>query len=348
MSSTTSAPRSYPFAIANAFTQDVFGGNPATIIFLNPSDTLTQEERLKFAKGFNQPMVVFLTLTSTSVNKQEVVSFGIQYFTSSHEIDICGHGTIAAMKVVLDSAKETPGFGRGSQFPAFSSPETHTVEFTTAKGVAISARKVIIEEEDWLEIVLPAGKVKDLPAEEEKRVLGVLAQAMKKEPGVKYIGAGEPPFQDYLLIVLEESENLERLKLDIKALVGKTQTHSSRSPIVMTLGYFGTEGDRLPSPRRHYRFHKWEISRRLHHEDVRPRGQSRRGPRLRFSKLHDGPLLGDPEGCYGTEGQTGQRERRETEGGDRWGQHKSTWAGEGDQRWTALPIERRPERDLGI
>ena len=271
MSSATSTPRSYPFAIANAFTQDAFGGNPATIIFLNPSDTLTQEERIKFANGFNQPMVVFLTPTSTSVNKREVVSFDIQYFTSGHELDICGHGTIAAMKIVLDSAKDAPGFGGGSQFPAFSSPETHTVDFTTARGVVISARKVIIEEEDWLEIVLPAGKVKKLPAEEEKRVLGVLARAMKKEPRVRYIGAGEPPFQVYLLIVLEESENLEQLKLDIKALVGKAQADSSRSPRLMTLG---TERDRLPRPRRHYRFHKWEISRRLHHEDVRPRRRS--------------------------------------------------------------------------
>jgi hypothetical protein len=223
MSSTSPTPRSYPFAIANAFTQDPFGGNPATIIFLEPSNTLTKEERLKFAKGFNQPVIVFLTPSSTSIEKPGVVSFDIQYFTPSCEIELCGHGTLAAMKVILDSATNSPGFGRGSQFPTFSSSETHTAEFTTSKGIAIFARKVAIEEEDWLEIILPAVKVEKLPAEEEKRVIGILTCAMGREPRVKYIGMGEPSFERYLLVVLEESENLEQLKfVDIRALVGKT------------------------------------------------------------------------------------------------------------------------------
>ena len=251
MSSTTSTPRSYPFAIANAFTEDAFGGNPATIIFLNSSNTLTQEERLKFAKGFNQPIVVFLTPTSSSIKKPGVLSFKIQYFTPNREVDLCGHGAIAAMKVILDSAKDSPGFGRGSQFLAFSSAETHTVEFTTPNGVVISARKVVIEEEDWFEIILPAGKVKNLPAEEEKRILGILTRAIGREPRVEYTGAGEHPYQNYLLIVLEESENLEQLKLDIKVLVSKTQVHSSSSPRLITLGNLSTEGNWVPNPRRH-------------------------------------------------------------------------------------------------
>ena len=77
MSSIAPTPRSYPFAIANAFTQEAFGGNPATIVFLNPSDTLTQDERFSFVKGINQPMVVFLTPTSTADNKPGVVSFDV-------------------------------------------------------------------------------------------------------------------------------------------------------------------------------------------------------------------------------------------------------------------------------
>ncbi|KAF9654114.1 hypothetical protein BDM02DRAFT_27216 [Thelephora ganbajun] len=207
LSTTMSTPRSYPFAIANAFSQDAFGGNPAAIIFLDPSNTLTQEERLKFAKGFNQPIVVFLTPTSISAKNRGVVSFDVQYFSPGFEIELCGHGTAAATKVILDSASNLPGFGQGSQFPAFSSSQTHTVEFTTVKGVVISARKLVIEEEEWFEIVLPAGKLKELPAEEAERVLGALSRAVGKDPKVKYIGVGEPPFHNDLLIVLEESEN---------------------------------------------------------------------------------------------------------------------------------------------
>ena len=228
MSSTPSTPRTYPFAIANAFTQDAFGGNPAAIVFLDPSSTLTQEERLKFAKGFNQPVVVFLTPISASTDKpgSDVVSFDVQYFAPSYEIELCGHGTVAAIKVILDSATNLPGFGQGSRFPAFSSPKTRTVEFTTPKGIVVSARKVAIpheasgEEEDWFEIVLPAGKLKKLSAEEEERVLGIFNRAVGKEPKVKYIGIGEPPFQHDLLIVLEENENMDQLKLDAEVLVG--------------------------------------------------------------------------------------------------------------------------------
>ena len=201
-------------------------------------------------------MVVFLTPTSTSAEKPGVVSFAVQYFTSDCEIELCGHGTIAATKIILDSATNSLGFGRGSQFPEFCPPGTHAVEFTTAKGVVISSRKVVIEDEDWFEIVLPAAKLKTLTDEEEGRVVEIFTRAMGKEPGVKYIGMGEPPFQQYLLIVLEESENLEKLKfVDIKTLVGKPQVQNSHSPRLKSVVTLCTESHRFPNPCRHHRFH---------------------------------------------------------------------------------------------
>jgi len=224
MPPTTSTPRTYPFAIVNAFTQDPFAGNPATIVFLDPSEPLSQEERLKFAKGLNQPVVVFLTPTSTSSKKPGVVSFDVRYFTPNNEYGLCGHGTVAAMKVILDSATDSPEFGQGSRFPVFSSPETQVVEFTTAQGIVVSARRVLIpdevsgKEEEWFEIVFPARKLKNLPVEEEEKVLGVFNRAVGKEPKVKYIGIGEPPFHDNLLVVLDESENLEQLKVNASVL----------------------------------------------------------------------------------------------------------------------------------
>ena len=99
---------------------------------------------MKFVKGFNQPIVVFLT----PIDKPgAIASFDVQYFVPTWDAWLCGHGTVAALKVILDSATNSPGFGDGSQFPMFSSPETHTVEFTNAKGVVFSARKVVIPHE---------------------------------------------------------------------------------------------------------------------------------------------------------------------------------------------------------
>ena len=95
MSSRTSTPRKYLFAIANVFGQDAFAGNPATIVFLDPSETLTQEERLKFVEGLNQPIVIFLTPTSTSSEKPgAVVSFDVRYFAPTSELGLCYAATV--------------------------------------------------------------------------------------------------------------------------------------------------------------------------------------------------------------------------------------------------------------
>lgn len=97
--------------------------------------------------------------------------------------------------------------------------------------MVLSARKVVIEQEEWFEIILPAGNLKRLAIEEEKRILGILTRAIGKEPRVTYIGMGEPPFHRYLLIVLEESENLEQLKMaDVQALVSGAE---EKSPTLM-------------------------------------------------------------------------------------------------------------------
>jgi hypothetical protein len=200
MSSITPTPRSYPFAIANAFTQDAFGGNPAAIVFLDPSNTLTQEERLKFAKGFNQPIIVFLTPTSTPTDKPgAVASFDVQYFGPSCELEVCGHGAIAAIKIILDSATNSPGFGEGSQFPTFSSPETHTVEFIAAKGTVVSARKVVIpheasgKEEEWFEIVLPAGNSKSYPLKRKRGSLAYSTAQWGRNPKSSISGSENLP-----------------------------------------------------------------------------------------------------------------------------------------------------------
>ena len=170
-----------------------------------------------------------------------MVSFEIQHFVANYEVDLCGHGTIAASKVVFDSVTNSPGFGQGSQFPAFCSPETHTLEFTTTEGVVISSRQVVFEDEEWFEIVLPAGKARDATHEEEGRILAAFARAMGKEPRIKYLGVGEPPFQHHLLVVFEESENIEHLKfVDAKALVSKASSRELHSPGLRSLMNFDT------------------------------------------------------------------------------------------------------------
>ena len=181
---------------------------------------------MKFARGLNRPVVVFLTPHLDPYRKaRAAVPFDVQCFAPNGEFELCGHGTITAIGVVLDSVTDSPGFGQGNRFPVFSFPRTRIVELTTTGGIVICSRSVAApdevsgKEEDWFEIILPAGKLRKLPAEEEEIVFGLINRAVGKEPKVKSIGTGEPPLDDNLLLVLDESKNLERLNVDASALV---------------------------------------------------------------------------------------------------------------------------------
>ena len=57
---------------------------------------------------------------------------------------------------------------------------------------------------------------------------------MGKDLRVEYLGAGQPPFQDFLLIVLEESESLEQLKPDFEALVSEIRVQARCLPRLMS------------------------------------------------------------------------------------------------------------------
>lgn len=76
-----------------------------------------------------------------------MASFDIRYFAPKNESGLCGHGTVAAMKVIFDSVTDSLGLGQRSPFPAFSSPETQVVEFNTVQGIVVSARRVLAHDE---------------------------------------------------------------------------------------------------------------------------------------------------------------------------------------------------------
>ena len=76
-----------------------------------------------------------------------MVPFDVQCFAPNGEFELCGHGTIAAIGVILDSVTDSPGFGQGNRFTVFSFPRTQIVELTTAGGIVICSRSVVIPDE---------------------------------------------------------------------------------------------------------------------------------------------------------------------------------------------------------
>lgn len=78
------------FYIVDAFTDQVFGGNPAGVVLLEagmefPSDELMR----KTAAELRYSETAFIR----TINEKE---FNIRYFTPAAEVDLCGHATIAS------------------------------------------------------------------------------------------------------------------------------------------------------------------------------------------------------------------------------------------------------------
>ena len=81
--------------IIDAFTETVFGGNPAgVVIFEKDESFLSHNTMLKIAGELRYSETAFVKPTG---NK----SFHIRYFTSAGEVELCGHATIASVHALM-------------------------------------------------------------------------------------------------------------------------------------------------------------------------------------------------------------------------------------------------------
>ena len=83
--------------IADAFTDKLFGGNPAgVVIFENGEDFPDAEVMRKTAAELRYSETAFIKQLSEK-------EFNIRYFTPADEVDLCGHATIASFSCLLDA-----------------------------------------------------------------------------------------------------------------------------------------------------------------------------------------------------------------------------------------------------
>ncbi len=83
------------FYIADAFTETIFGGNPAGVVILPDGDDFPSDEiMVKTAAELRYSETAFIKQLSEK-------EFQIRYFTPAAEVDLCGHATIASFKVLL-------------------------------------------------------------------------------------------------------------------------------------------------------------------------------------------------------------------------------------------------------
>ncbi|MBQ3520452.1 MAG: PhzF family phenazine biosynthesis protein [Firmicutes bacterium] len=83
--------------IADAFTDKLFGGNPAgVVIFEDGEDFPAAEIMRKTAAELRYSETAFIKQLSEK-------EFNIRYFTPADEVDLCGHATIASFSCLLDA-----------------------------------------------------------------------------------------------------------------------------------------------------------------------------------------------------------------------------------------------------
>lgn len=79
--------------ILKAFTKDGKGGNPAGIVV--NENKLKNSQKQRIAKTMALSETVFINLVTEDL-------FEVSFFTPNKEVDLCGHGTIAAFQLLLD------------------------------------------------------------------------------------------------------------------------------------------------------------------------------------------------------------------------------------------------------
>jgi predicted PhzF superfamily epimerase YddE/YHI9 len=87
------------FAQVDAFTTTPFGGNPAAVCLL--PGPAAPGWMAAVARETNLPATVFVHASPDG--------FGVRWFTATTELQLCGHGTLAAAHVLYETGRLEPG-----------------------------------------------------------------------------------------------------------------------------------------------------------------------------------------------------------------------------------------------
>ena len=91
------------FYIADAFTDKVFGGNPAGVVILDEGMDFPEAETMRLTAAE-------LRYSETAFIKQlDEGVFNVRYFTPADEVDLCGHATIASFHCLREAGLVKPG-----------------------------------------------------------------------------------------------------------------------------------------------------------------------------------------------------------------------------------------------
>ena len=161
--------------VVDAFTDKVFGGNPAAICILDawPSDRLLMQIALEN------------NLSETAYAVQTGDSWHLRWFALNGEIDLCGHATMAAAYTIMEYI--TPGVSQ--------------VRFDTMSG------RITVDKKDGrYAINFPAYTLRQVPVTED------MTKAIGVRPAEAYMGRDLVCLLDKEEDVYSASPDLEKVK----------------------------------------------------------------------------------------------------------------------------------------
>jgi len=126
-----------PLTLVDAFTDTPFAGNPAAVCLMEaPRDD-----------GWMKAVGAEMNLPATAFVRAGGGGFEIRWFTATTELELCGHGTLAAAHVLWESGRLAP---------------EAVARFHTRSGRLSAARR-----EGWIELDFPAApaSVEEAPAD---------------------------------------------------------------------------------------------------------------------------------------------------------------------------------------
>ncbi len=114
-----------PIFQVDAFTDQLYSGNPAAIVVL---DNMPDAKQMQAIAEENN-------LSETAFLAPEKDGFHIRWFTPSTEVDLCGHATLAAAHVLFNELKR-PGdtvifYSKSGPLPIVRNSHSFTMDFPT-------------------------------------------------------------------------------------------------------------------------------------------------------------------------------------------------------------------------
>ncbi|TFK27896.1 Diaminopimelate epimerase-like protein [Coprinopsis marcescibilis] len=187
---------SAPFQLVTAFSSNVFCGNPAVVVFLDP-DSVPPQTLKGISANFNQPMTAFVQPPEAPASSTEgpiTIRTRIRYVTfAGVDIRLCGHASLAAAHAIISS-------------PSFRDLNVGLVEFVT--HVDKLAVPVKVGSGGLLEMSLPAWRPEAFDDQERERISAIVAHAFGREISIVDVKSGGPNFKHGIIVEIASEDRL--------------------------------------------------------------------------------------------------------------------------------------------